>query len=578
VGKDEMAGTDHMRSGGIVRNLSLISGLVLFTFATTHFLNHAIGLLSLDTMDRVQEWRLAITRSWPGTIILAAALVTHITFGLLKLARRYTLRLPGWELTQLVLGLAIPFLLLPHIVNTRVARVAFGVQDSYLYELAKLWPGGALTQSALLLVVWAHGCLGIHHWLKFHSWYRMLQPLLLIVAVATPMAALAGFVTSGRALAALLADPAMAEQMRFITRWPNAFTDEKLAFYRTISQIAFAGLLGLVAGAVGLRSMGTFTAPKIAISYAGGTGIQTASGPTLLEISRSNGIAHASACGGRARCGTCCVRIDHGAATLAPPSMAERVTLLRIKAPDDARLACQIRPTAPLTVTRLVSPPETIMGAGSGAPDLFNADNAGVQRQVCLLHLQLRDIAGILQDRLPYDVFFILNEFFAAAGNVIDANSGRIERFFGDALLATFGQQNGLESGCIDAVKAARAIDLSLDRLNQKVAAELGRPVTVSIGIHACTMMMGRIGLGKESTASVIGLGSYLTEQLAGSAISLNWQMAISEETARRAGVLDQGQQQRLTLNVKNGEQVIDVIGIGRCRDIQIEDAIVPAY
>ena len=129
----------------------LISGLILFTFATTHFLNHALGLFDLKTMYEVQQWRWLVTRSWPGSIILASALVTHIVLALDKLSDRMTLRLPTWELVQLILGFSIPFLLLPHIVNTRVAREFFGVNDTYLYELARLWPDSAILQSTLLL-------------------------------------------------------------------------------------------------------------------------------------------------------------------------------------------------------------------------------------------------------------------------------------------------------------------------------------------------------------------------------------------------------------------------------------------
>ncbi len=44
-----------------------------------------------------------VTRSWPGTVILASALVTHIVLALDKLSDRATLRLPTWELLQLVL-------------------------------------------------------------------------------------------------------------------------------------------------------------------------------------------------------------------------------------------------------------------------------------------------------------------------------------------------------------------------------------------------------------------------------------------------------------------------------------------
>src|SRR5262245_36495043 len=129
--------------GSLTQKLILVSGLILFIFAATHFLNHVVGLIDVEAMYQVQQWRWAITRSWLGSIILGAALITHIALTLLKLARRVTLRLPAWELAQIAMGPAIPFLLLPHIVDTRVAHELFGVQDNYLYELARLWPTGA---------------------------------------------------------------------------------------------------------------------------------------------------------------------------------------------------------------------------------------------------------------------------------------------------------------------------------------------------------------------------------------------------------------------------------------------------
>ena len=159
-----------------MQRLRIASGLVLFTFATTHFLNHAVGLVDLEAMHEVQAWRQVLTRSLPGTVVLLAALLTHVGLGLYKLARRTTLRLARWELIQIGLGLLIPFLLLPHIVNTRIAHVFFGVEDNYLYELARLWPASAILQSTLLLIVWGHGCIGVHFWLRLYKPYRAAQP------------------------------------------------------------------------------------------------------------------------------------------------------------------------------------------------------------------------------------------------------------------------------------------------------------------------------------------------------------------------------------------------------------------
>lgn len=559
--------------GGIWRNLSLISGLILFAFAGTHFLNHAVGLVQLDLMDEMQQWRLAVTRSWSGSIVLGMALLTHVLFGLLKTARRGTLRLPAWELIQIVLGFAIPFLLLPHIVDTRVAMSAFGVQDSYLYELARLWPAAAFTQSALLLVVWAHGCIGIHYWLKFRPWYATLQPILLLVAVAVPLAALAGFAVSGRAVADLISDPAMTARIKDITHWPDSHSDERLAWYRLLARIVFAGLLGLTATVIMLRRFGMLTAPKLTIAYTGGSKVQSAIGPTLLEISRANGIAHASACGGRARCGTCRVRINEGTASLPPPGFAERFTLARVRAPDNVRLACQIRPHASLNVTRLMR----MQDDGPPAAAIENPDDAGVTKPLCLLYLRIRDIDAISRDRLPYDVMFILNEFFAAAGAAIEQNYGWIDKFSGDGVLAVFGQQRGLDRGCSDALQVARAIDVALDRLNEQVSAEIGRPIAISVGVHAGSFFLGRIGLGRTSILSVIGPGTEMALQLANAAEDKGWQVAFSAEAAQCTGVVGIAERQSVTISGRGGEsQSIEVIGVTRARDIAVQQATPP--
>src|SRR5690349_20823425 len=152
--------------GDFLQRSRLISGLVLFAFAGSHFLNHALGLMSLDVMHQMQVIRTAVTRSTGGTIVLAAALVTHISLGLYKLAARRTLRMPLWEALQILIALVIPLLLFPHIVNTRIAHVFFNVNDIYLYELVRLWPDGAVLQILLLVLVWVHCCIGLHYWLR----------------------------------------------------------------------------------------------------------------------------------------------------------------------------------------------------------------------------------------------------------------------------------------------------------------------------------------------------------------------------------------------------------------------------
>lgn len=74
--------------GERLQRLRLASGLVLFSFAATHFINHALGLVSLEVMHQAQDLRTAVTRSWPGTLTLVAALLVHITLAFHRIARR----------------------------------------------------------------------------------------------------------------------------------------------------------------------------------------------------------------------------------------------------------------------------------------------------------------------------------------------------------------------------------------------------------------------------------------------------------------------------------------------------------
>jgi adenylate cyclase len=59
-------GMHVLARGDLLQRLRLASGLILLVFAATHFLNHALGLVSIEAMEAMQGWRKAVTRSWLG--------------------------------------------------------------------------------------------------------------------------------------------------------------------------------------------------------------------------------------------------------------------------------------------------------------------------------------------------------------------------------------------------------------------------------------------------------------------------------------------------------------------------------
>src|SRR5689334_16147278 len=81
----------------ILRGLRLTTGLILFTFATCHLLNHAFGIRSTAAMQAASEVLLAPWQSLPGLWLLYGAFITHATLGLMALYRRRHLRMPAAE-------------------------------------------------------------------------------------------------------------------------------------------------------------------------------------------------------------------------------------------------------------------------------------------------------------------------------------------------------------------------------------------------------------------------------------------------------------------------------------------------
>ena len=94
-----------------IRPLRLACGLFLLVFIFTHFINHALGLVSLDALESGRVVFLALWRNTPAETALLAALLAHYLLALYLIYQRKTLRMPLCEAVQIILGLAIPPLL-----------------------------------------------------------------------------------------------------------------------------------------------------------------------------------------------------------------------------------------------------------------------------------------------------------------------------------------------------------------------------------------------------------------------------------------------------------------------------------
>jgi adenylate cyclase len=327
----------------IARRVRLISGLVLLLFVAGHLSNLALGLASVDAMER---WRGVLLRPWQtgfGQVLLLTAAIIHAGLGLASLASRRSLAMSRTDWVQLLLGLATPPLLVNHVVGGQVTSDLMArFSADYGFVLALYWryaPILALQQLLVVVIVWVHGAIGLYSTLVLKRSWPRLAPIVVPILFAIPILALLGFAHAGEAVLARLetdtAWRALIEQNLRILQEMGHRLDliERGVFL--VYGIAVALAVGILVVNI-LRQRRT----RVTVSYDGGVTAVGRVGMSVLEVSRANDIPHGCVCGGRGRCGTCRIIVPADA-DLDSPAEAELATLARVKAPADARLACQ---------------------------------------------------------------------------------------------------------------------------------------------------------------------------------------------------------------------------------------------
>jgi adenylate cyclase len=521
------------RRGEVATWLRLVSGLVLMAYSAGHLLNHALALDSLEAVLQGQAVFQWIWRSVPGTLLLYAALFGHVGLVLWKLYVRRSLNMPAWELTQLLLGIAIPFWLAVHVLGSRGIHEMFDVDDGYLFQYAAVWPDGMGRQTLMLILVWVHGCIGLHFWLRIRPWYRRVFIWLALAAVLLPTLAIAGFELGGREIQAIIQnDPDWLARLQADRNWR---TEAEAAWVFATEDRVLMGFTALVllalAGRV-VRAHRERSAGRVRVGYPDGRLAILSPGMTVLDGSRAAGIPHASVCGGRGRCSTCRVRILHGQDSLPPPAADEAKVLARIGAGSGVRLACQIRPARDLEVVPLLP-----ANAGAERSQAAVDPASGIERQVAVMFADLRAFTRLAEGRLPYDVVFVLNRYFEAMGAAVEAAGGHVDKFIGDGIMALFGIKQERDEACRQALAACRQMAFALERLNREMRADLPEPLRIAIGLHVGPVIIGEMGYGRTTALTAIGDAVNVASRLETLAKDRNVQLVVSARLARFARV-----------------------------------------
>jgi adenylate cyclase len=289
----------------MVRRIRLGSGLLLLLFVAGHLSNLGLGLVSVDAMERSRGALLAPWQTKFGQALLVAAAIVHAGLGLASLASRHSLAMSRTDWVQLLLGVATPPLLLNHVVGLQVTSdLVARFNADYGYVLAVYWryaPLFALQQLLVVVIVWAHGAIGLYSTLVLTRAWPRVAPIVVPMLFAIPILALLGFAHAGEAVLARLASD---------TAW-RALIEQNLQLRQTIGHRlnVVEGGVFLVYGAAVALAVGVLVANilrrrrmPVTVSYDGGL--------TAMDVSECR-------CSRSAERMTFLMRVSAGAAAVA---------------------------------------------------------------------------------------------------------------------------------------------------------------------------------------------------------------------------------------------------------------------
>jgi adenylate cyclase len=521
-----------------VRQVRLVCGLVLFSYLISHFLNHALGNISLDALAGGVHYHTMFWQSLPVAMTLYTAMLIHGSLGFWALYQRRQFTWKAVEPLQLALGLSIPVLVVMHVVGARLGDTLFGQEKLYPQELYVFWvarPYFIWQMYAVMIIAWLHGCIGLHFWLRMKAFYARTAPYLLAAAVLVPAIAILGIYQAGRTVIANNEDPQWrAENLSE----HQVGTKAEQATLETIvhdSLIGYFALIGIALLARGARVLHERRGGMIALSYGNGRTVRVPRGLSVLEASLRNNVPHASVCGGRARCSTCRIRVIGDCGALPEPSTREAFVLARVGTTDPSiRLACQLRPTTDMSFFQLFLP-----SAVSASAHASNASRIGEERHLVSVFVDMRGSTRLAEKLLPFDTVFVVNRFLAAVSQAVIECGGRPNQFVGDGVLALFGLAADDQTASRQALKAAARIAANVDELNEFLSHDLREPIRFGIGIHGGEVIVGDIGYRDHMVFTALGDAVNVAARLQDMTKSLGCETIISEEVRVAAGLSD---------------------------------------
>ena len=553
----------------IIRYLRIVSGSLLFFYVVTHLSNHSLGIISIDAMEYGRSFFLTFWRNYFVSIILYSALAIHLLLGIYALARRKNIKLTAKEWTRNISAVLIPFFLAGHLSITLYGSRWEGLIDNYSFMVVSTWVfdfAGVIFLILMLILVWVHGVIGIHGLLEFRSFYIKYKRLIFSIYFIIPSLAIIGYVSAGlEALDKSDRDPSFVLETLASSNFKEATGKLILELSDKLQFLLYPSIIVAIISFYLLRYLWMRSQKTIRVDYMDGMRSFVSKGTSILETSQQAGITHEHVCGGRGRCTTCRVRVLSDLDQLPKPNQIESKVIKRLGFDKNVRLACQLRPQSDIKIMPLLN-----LNKETKSKIQFATQRSlsGVELETVILFTDIRGFTKMSDTKLPYDVVYILNKYFKFVVESIEDNGGRVDKFIGDGVMAIFDTSNNINENCKNALVASRNISESLKLLNEELKSELDENLKIGIGVHAGTVILGKMGFGQSSSETAIGDSVNIASRLEQLTKKYSCEIMISKKLADLAEI-NQKNFSKLKTKIRGKEDEMDALFMKHASEIQ---------
>lgn len=180
------------------------------------------------------------------------------------------------------------------------------------------------------------------------------------------------------------------------------------------------------------------------------------------------------------------------------------------------------RMVAPEVVEHVLDNPEFLKPGGS-------------HRRVTVLYTDINDFTPMCESSQPSEVIEMLNRYFEAMVEIIQANKGMLKQFVGDEIMCIYGAPASYGND------AARAVNTALEMLEKLKEMEEQDPTgrgfyDIKVGIHTGDVVVGHVGSMDHLEYAAVGDDVNLGARIMATTKKLdNVKVLVSEVTRREA-------------------------------------------